>query len=102
VEIRIGIKPRPLALKYIRFQNIINTNFQPLLVRLYAAIASGIKKMNEPVSCAQNAATQVKNFGIRIESSVQKIGELFPAGKLKVFNRNAIKLVSCQRLKSLL
>src|SRR5947207_15662540 len=97
---RVGVKPRPLALQHLRFEDAMDTCLQPLLVRLYAAIAPRIKKMNEPVSCAQNAATQVKNFRIRIESDVQEIGELVHAGKLIVFNGNDVKLVSYAGLKS--
>src|SRR5947209_6737880 len=80
----------------------MNAGLQPFLVRLNSAIASRIEEMNQPVSGAQDAASQVKNFGIRIKSGVQEIGELFPAGKLKILNGNAIKLMARQRFKSFL
>src|SRR5947208_3090258 len=80
----------------------MNAGLQPFLMWLDSAIASGIEKMNQPVSGAQDAASQVKNFGIRVKSGMQEIGELFPAGKLKILNRNTIKLMARQRFKSFL
>jgi len=102
VEIGIAVKAGTLALQNLRFQDLVHAECQPLLMRFNTAVAAGVEKVDEPITGAQHSAADVEHSRVRIESGPQQVHELLTAGELKVFSRNAVKAVLCQRLKFLL
>lgn len=99
IEVDVRIEPGRFTRQHFRLQNILGPDFKASFVRLDSAVTSGVKKVNEPITCTQDPTADIEHFAIRSESGIQQVDELLPSGKFKVFDGNTIKLVSRQLFK---